>query len=387
LKGRLGDEHAGQTVVAPAVALRHVARDHYVPALVLGRFSRDTVSRLRERRLFVCREGKVFQAKAGTIGLVNRLYDVTSTGLILPAGVMDPRSVDPIINGYEPELPAALNQLDDGAQIPLQPWLRVLVPFVATMFARGKDFGLRFEQIPRVKAVLPFTNPDNTNIARILEQARLLAPVICARWVVLHQAGRESFIINNFGLMPTLDHDSAQEGFAIPISRHSVLGIFPRPSRTVAWYDGGWQAIIEHRRLDAAEVAGFNHAMATCATEWIAGAERDVIIQNVKFLAVGPPDPAVIMYRRPFDSRTRVAHQFEWQRLVSATTGDPVPEELPDLQAFDPRCLDGGWSPPLMWMLNMKEFPTGLRRTGPGIQLTLRAPSNFEAFRTSAMPR
>jgi hypothetical protein len=57
------------------------------------------------------------------------------------------------------------------------------------------------------------------------------------------------------------------------------VGIFPQVSRTVAWHDDGWQAKIEHLRLDTTEVAAFNRSMAQCGTEWIAGAERDVIEQ------------------------------------------------------------------------------------------------------------
>jgi Protein of unknown function (DUF4238) len=358
-----------------------MARDHYVPALVLGRFSADLGGRARERRLIVGRRGKVFRAKAEDIGLVKGLYDVESTGMGFPPGVEDPGSVDEMISGYEPELPAALDLLDGGARVPLRPWLRVLVPFIAAMFARGKDFGERFEERPVVKAS-GGSSPDNTNTARLIDLHRLLAPVTCARWVVLHQAGRESFIINDLGLMPTRDLGLQQDGFAIPIGRHSVVGIFPQHSRTVAWYDdGGWQAIIEHRRLDAAEVAAFNRSMAECATEWIAGAEHDVIEQNVKHLTASPPAPvAVIMEQWPFDYKTLVAHDRDWHRLVSATAGDPLPNKLPDLQVFDPRCMAGGWCPPVVFALNMKEFPTGLRHAGRGIRLTLKTPDNYEDF-------
>ena len=356
-----------------------MARDHYVPASVLGRFSEESVSRARERRLVVGRRGKVFLAKAEDIGFTKGLYDVSSTGVWLPPGVEDPGSVDGMITGYEPELPAALDLLDDGARLQLRPWLRVLVPFVAAMFVRGRDFGGRFERRPVVKAS-GVSSRENTNGARLLEMQRLLALVVCARWVVLHQAGRESFTVNDLGLMPTRDLGLQQEGFAIPIGRGSVLGIFPQSTRTVAWYDAGWQSVIEHRFLDTTEVAGFNRSMAECATEWIAGAEREVIERGLQHLADEPLDPAMIMERWLFDHRTRVTHDRDWHRLVSATDGDPAPEELPDLQIFDPSCMAGGWCPPIVFTLNMTELPTGLRRVGRGIRLTLKTPDNYEDY-------
>jgi hypothetical protein len=285
-----------------------------------------------------------------------------------------------VINGYESELPALLDLLDDGTPIPLQPWLRVLVPFVAAMFVRGRDFGDRFEQRSSVQAS-DVSSWDNTNGARSIELHDLLAPVTCARWVVLHQDGREPFIVNDLGLMPTSDLGLQQGGFAIPIGRRSVLGIFPHRTRTVAQYDEGWQSIVEHRDLAESEAADFNHAMAQCATEWIAGADRGVIQRNAGHLAAAAIDPAMIMERWPFDHQTLRAHDREWHRLVSSTVGDPIPAELPDLQEFDPSCMADGWCPPIVVTVNMRELPTGLRRTPHGgIRLSLDAPENFGDF-------
>lgn len=356
-----------------------MARDHYVPAAVLGRFSVDSGGQARARRLVVGRRGRVFLSKAEGIGFVNGLYDVSTKPVWLPPGAEDPESVDAMINGYESELPAVLDLLEAGAPLPLRPWLRVLVPFVAAMFVRGRDFRSRFEGRSFVKAS-GVSSRDNTNGARLLEMQRLLAPVLCARWVVLHHAGHESFTINDLGLMPTRDLGLQQNGFVIPISRGSVLGIFPQPTRTVARYDNGWQSIIEHRVLDATAVAVFNRSMAQCATEWIAGAEREVIERDVQYLADEPLDPAFVMERWPFDHRTRVAHAQDWHRLVSATDGDWAPAELPDLQIVDPSCMAGGWCPPIVIVLNMTELPTGLRRVGRGIRLTLKTPPNYEDY-------
>jgi hypothetical protein len=90
------------------------------------------------------------------------------------------------------------------------------------MFVRGRDFGNRFEQRAEVQAS-GVSSEDNTNGARLLELAGLLAPVTCARWVVLHKAGNESFIVNDLGLMLTRDLGIGQDRFAIPTGRRTVL--------------------------------------------------------------------------------------------------------------------------------------------------------------------
>ncbi len=338
-----------------------------------------SVGPLRKRRLFVGRPDKVHEVKAESVGYVNHLYDIGSSGLLRPRGVEDPGSVDGMINGYEPELPATLALLDDAAPIPLQPWLRVLVPFVASLFVRGREYGPRFEARPVVRAS-GVSSPDNTNRARWLEMQLLLAPVTAARWVVFHQSGRESFIVNDLGLMPTRDLGMGQDGFAIPIGHQSALGIFPQHRRTVARYDDGWLSSIEHRFLGTAEVADFNRAITRYATEWIAGAERAVLEREVPHLGADQVEPAVILERWPFDHRTRVAHDRDWHRLVSATTGDPSPDDLPVLQVFDPSCMAGKWCPPIAVRLNMAELPTGLRLVGRNIRLTLQAPADYEDY-------
>src|ERR1700716_3072013 len=98
-----------------------MARDHFIPASVLGRFSAADTLPTRERALVVGRRGKVFPARAEQFGYVNGLYDVESSGVWLPPGKDDPGSVDEFINGYEPALPPVLDRLAAAERLPLQP--------------------------------------------------------------------------------------------------------------------------------------------------------------------------------------------------------------------------------------------------------------------------
>jgi hypothetical protein len=334
----------------------------------------------RDRQLWVGRRDKVFPARAAKFGFRRELYDVPSSGLWLPPDAADPGSVDPFINGYEPGVTEVLDGLDAGGWMNLQLWLRTAVPFVTSMFVRGADFAARFESRPVIQAAqIARVDPGSTNRARLMELNRLLPLVVGARWVVLHQVGAEPFIINDLGLMPTIDLGRDASGFAIPISKSSVLGIFPQQHRTVATYrDGGWRAVIEHRFLDANEVEGFNREMTRCATEWIAGANQSVIDKNIAHFSDAPPDPRLIMESWPFDHQTRVAHVRDWHRLISATAANAPPDQLPDLQQVDYDQLGNGWCPPLVVTMNMTEMPTGLSRVGNTIRLSLDKPANYE---------
>jgi hypothetical protein len=141
--------------------------------------------------IFAGRKGRndTFQRKAGKIGYTNNLYRVSRP---MSAGNVDLDTVDGAVSGYETALPMMLDRLDRCESIALQSWLRTLVPFVASIFIRGNDFAARFEA-RRVVQASGVSSSDNTNGARLIELQRLFAPVLCARWVVLHQKSAEPF--------------------------------------------------------------------------------------------------------------------------------------------------------------------------------------------------
>jgi hypothetical protein len=356
-----------------------VARDHYLPASWIGRFSTDPSVAARDRVIFAGRKGssKVFQTKAEKVGYTNNLYRVSDP---VTAGNIDPNTVDTAVSGYESALPVMLDCLDRGELVALQPWLRTLVPFVASIFVRGNDFATRFEARPVIK-MSGVSSSDYTNGARLIEFQRLLAPVLCARWVVLHQKCPEPLILNNLGVMPTRDLGIDEWGWAVPIGMHAILGVFPRATRTIAQYRGGsWRAVIEHGYLNAEEVQFVNRHMALSATEWIIGPDRKVVQQYLPYVGKDDHDAAPIMERWPFDHATLVAHLRDWHRLISATANEPTPDALGNLHNVDVSKLSRGWCPPVIMTLNMMELPTGLRRSGNLIRLTLRKPDNYKDY-------
>jgi Protein of unknown function (DUF4238) len=353
-------------------------RDHYLPASVIGRFSVDSTASARERVVFVLRKGRyiAFQAKAAKIGYVNDLYRVSRS----PSWGGAQTTVDPNLNGYEPDLPRALDQLEQSAKIDIVTWLRVLVPYVASLFVRGHDFIGRFMSRPTLVAASDFNTVENANGARFLEFERLLAPVCCARWVVLHKESGERFVLNDLGLTGTVDMTTGESGWAVPIGPDSMLGIFPKQIRAVARYNaGGWWAIIEHRHLNGIEARGFNDAMARLATSYVVGSDRQ-IVERLAPLVGEHTDVNELMDSWPVDYRTRVAHARDWHRLITATADRRPPSGLDDLQKVDPDALAGGWCPPIGIALNMREFPTGLKLIGNLIWLALYTPANYQDY-------
>jgi hypothetical protein len=133
---------------------------------VIGRFSTDKLAFARERKVYVLFKGKNVPRpmKAEKIGYVNDLYRVSMS----PWGGT-PTSVDPELHGYEPALPSALDLLEQAASIKLEVWLRTLVPYVAAMFVRGRDFIPRFMDRPSVVAGGELNTAENANAGRFIE--------------------------------------------------------------------------------------------------------------------------------------------------------------------------------------------------------------------------
>ncbi len=252
-------------------------RDHYVPASVIGRFSAESAAVSRDRRVFVVRKGRkaAFAVKAEGIGFTNDLYGMSHPPVW---GGDKEANLDQLINGYEPALPYALDLLCRASAVDAETWLRTLVPYVASVFERGHDFIPRFMARPSVAAAGEYNTSENANAGRIIELERLLAPICCARWVVLHKDGGEPFVLNDLGLIGTSDPSTGEVGWALPVDRDSVLGVFPKHLRPVVHYHGRkWWAIIEYRLLGAAEARGFNEAAARLATSYVIGPSREVV--------------------------------------------------------------------------------------------------------------
>ena len=285
-----------------------MARDHYLPAAFIGRFSDENQPRrpARERKVWVARVPSPSSARpaatrcrASAIGYSRGLYGMPSQHLPEHAR-NQPTSVDSW--RYEPELPRVLDALRDGQTLTLSDWLHVAVPFVAGLFVRGTDFNARYESrlggiSEKIEAASQGWNAFNTNFARTVEMDCLLLPVMAASWTVHHAPLAADIVTNNVGLVPAYDPRLRRSGWAVPLDPRTGLMLLPGSRRCFASHGSkGWTATIEHLPQTPGFFSGLNSAAAQCASEFIVGPTRESVETVSDLLSVKPADQLATVF-------------------------------------------------------------------------------------------
>ncbi len=269
-----------------------------------------------------------------------------------------------------------IDKLCLGEPMSLVKWLDILVPFVTCKFVRGNDFGTRFKSRPVAEIDPRSASRDGINQARMLELQRLLAPVMSAKWIVLHKSGGLPFICNDLGVC-VITNPWGKPGFAIPLSSNDVLCVIPQRTRRLAeWTPDGWQALIEHRRLTRAEVPTFNAAQARAATRFVFGSQEKELNRSGSFFTEREAvDSRTTMERWPESYRLRIVHEFEWHRLAGVADKNPAAltrGRTNPFQRIKPdRIFREGWIPIPIFPMNLPDFRTGLSIQGNHIQLDM----------------
>lgn len=351
---------------------------HYIPAGFLGRFSPAVEGRHREREVWVLGAGeqRARLSTADQVGCEDNLYQLYGQQAFPRHGLS---VVDDVWARYEQRLNPALNELSKkgrketerrtiGAKI----WLRVLVPYVTGLFVRGKEFGARYdERVKWLYASETFSDPekrsDNTNVSRLFEFQRLLAPVMAARWVVMHLRSEEPVITNELGFTFFRPPDgSAELAIAIPLGTSTILGLVPTwPTHARPILEdrgtGQWRAGIEHYTLNAGDQLNFNTAVANVAQEFLVGPTAESVETHQQALDGDcplKPDDLGAIWPNP---RVARAHEFEWHRAVTAVSKKSSELTQSDLQKKDFSVIAKDWTPPVIYPTNLRDFPSGLR--------------------------
>lgn len=346
------------------------ALHHYLPAGFLGRFSATTAGSLRERPLFVLEPGKdkATPTTAEGIGYEKDLYTLYGAH-----NNQAPDAIDSVWALYEQRLGPALDELAKPGQktISANTWLRVLVPFVAGLFVRGAEFGKRYEGRPNLKSIYAdsgFATPewrsDNTNNSRLIEFQRLLAPVMAARWVVMHTKGSHPVITNELGFTIFQPPDGSDPGIAIPIGPNTILGIirtWPTHGRLVMQDSGTgqWRAFMDHRTLTENDQKNFNEAMANISRGFIAGPDAASLEPHKEALARKKLKAEFVEAFWP-NPLIRVAHEFEWYRAVTAISKKSGNLTQAAMQDMDWDVIARDWAPMVILPTNLRDFPSGL---------------------------
>jgi hypothetical protein len=300
---------------------------HYIPATHLGSFSRETGQPRRDRMLAAAdlQKGSLFSARASSLGAKNDFYTLAESPLIATPGHHD--FVDKAFSFYEPRLAEAIDRLVAG-NIDIKTWAGTLVPFVAALLARGPDFADRFERRLEYLGLASYTAecPDNTNLARLMELQRLLAPILVACWRVIRMQGRGELIVSDTGYVPFQNPELMETGIAIPLNRRAALLVTARLRRTVAIRTGGcWRPNILYDVLNSGMHLSLNKAIACSAHRFIFGPDAEIVSRYYIPQTRGyRPDPGRLGF---ISGRAAAPYEFVWHRFLTiietlSTTAD-----------------------------------------------------------------
>lgn len=353
-----------------------MAKDHYLPAGFIGRFSGDTTSTYRDRRLWAynSKAGKTLSTAASAIGYKKGLYNLH-----------DGNNVDKW--DYEGPLNRVLDDMAQGKEVALDDWVRIAVPFVTGLFVRGKEFNERYESMPLIKGLADKLNADNTNGSRIMRLQRQLAPVMAARWVVLHNDDPNTRVISNdLGLVLTQDVTTKEVGWAIPLDPKTILGIFPQKQRIIGQYKNGmWVADIRHLQPPAAMFKGINEQIARSSNEFIFGTTKIDVEACKQHTGVVAEEKMPIIMEAPwsqtFSGRELIAHERDWWTVSAIANLNLDPESVAthNFNLFKDATSNGKWEPPMIFFDgNLTEFPSGVAIDGETMQLNLNLLDDFE---------
>lgn len=327
---------------------------HYLPASYLGNFSLETKKMsFRDRKLYAYNfaTGNLFETRAKILCSINNYY---------------PEVVDNVW-GYEANLPKALSGLIYN-QVDAKTWIRILVPFVASLLLRSPEFEERFNR--RIENLLGEKRTD-TNNARLFELQRLLAPILVADWKVLRITGAGSVIVNDVGFMPFLDGPTSKCGFAIPLDLKHILILVPNRRRTVAkLLNKKWYPIIEYADMPTGHHFSFNETLSVFASKFIIGPTK---ISLTPYISCSRPSEPIKLeeYHTDFISGSlMVVHEFTWHRLASLLERDPC-ELAEGTVEIDYSNLVKGWCPPIFIPFNLPEFPSSVEVAGEDIIVNL----------------
>lgn len=294
---------------------------HYLPAAYLGRFSADTKNAARDRPLWVrsLAAPRSYIAAASKVGGKVGLYDVDDDSL-------GPDKTLDTAWGYENYLPRALEALKLRDQpLDARDWLLGAVVFVAGLFARGPEFQEEFAQ--RLPASLRqesprIGSPDHATGARLIDLQILLAPILAARWTVVHFPDNEDLVVSDRGYALTATPGGGAASYAIPISRQAALVLTPRDTgKPLRWSGSSWAVDVEHFDAVPGDAAALNQATGAFAREAVFGCSQQGVEQAGANLGKADRLTAGL-----FEVLDPASHLYDYFRVLIAIAEPPGAE-------------------------------------------------------------
>jgi len=325
----------------------------------LGRFSSQTTGRRRRGLLWVksVSARDPYRRAAEKLAAQVGLYDVGDSSLG-PGGTAD------IAWGYERYLQAALDTLADrDARLDGQLWARGAVLFLAGLFVRGPEFQDEFaRRIAAISRDLRMDGASNAVAGRLIDFQLLLAPVLAARWTVLHFGPTVELITSDRGYALTSTPDGSEHAYVVPIDRHTALVVAPRSAGVpLFWREGSWSAQVEHRDAPDAEAPALNRAIAAFAIEAVFGSRRETVEAVAGQVGAAPRLSAGL-----FAGLDPVSHLYDYFRVLAALKVDPG-EAAAAARGLDwSHISDADWTAPIIVELLFPERAKGGVSVGEG---------------------
>ena len=336
-----------------------MARDHYLPAAYIGRFSDQfgTGVRARNCALWTAHVGaeSARLQSAESLGYARGLYDFADSG----KGPSMGDSVDSW--KYEDSLPRVLDSMCAGERLALSDWLHVAVPFVAGLFTRGIDFNERY--LRRLQGLdIPFESDAEknqyltniTNFSRMVELQSLLLPVMAAWWKIVHAKQSFEFILNDLGITPAFDPATGLRGWMIPLGLRAGLMLLPRHRGCFGTFgtDGTWYTVIEHMSQPDSFFDGLQSQTARTASRFIVGANREKIDELLPLLKIKTDAELDCIREADWNIRKGISASGDdcmWWEYTAAIADNAVsPEELPSCRLSANDVDRSKWSPRLL---------------------------------------
>lgn len=308
-----------------------MARDHFIPAAFLGRFSNDKGNPSRHRSMTVMRPGRrrPYQARAESIGFVNDLYSIDFDTSVSQHGA---RFVDALWADYEARLPTALDMLAEG-KCDLDHWINVLVPFVASLLVRDRWYGERLANAHcrdgAADGIEDFVvDHTNLNLNRIIGRNGFMGRLLVSDWVV--GTTSRDLCTSDLGyahLVDQVEHEGRswdRVSVLVPVSRRILLVIRPEPYlRVLEWHGGQWGRQLNSFDKDTLEAAEVNAMIALYAQDFIAGSKQAVNSIDHALIAKNSPDALqAIQEYWPYRAKTSELAGV-WGALRQAVNGLP----------------------------------------------------------------
>ncbi|MDD0858395.1 DUF4238 domain-containing protein [Arthrobacter alpinus] len=309
-----------------------MAKDHFIPAALIGRFSEDENVSPRKRRVRVLRSnGTTAISRAERIGYGNRLYDVDNE--MFPT--RGSSAVDDTWSTYEGNLSAALDNLIAG-NVSASEWIDTLVPFVAATFARDRGYKSRVEHRLSTAAMPIHSSEDdeihsyilddtNINLNRVLEMDRHAAKALASEWTVYETDG--DIVLPDVGYGFELVGENPDIlALILPIGRRHVLQLIPTASRSIlSIRDNVWIPNIEYAPY-VSTAEKLNVELAKAAQDFVAGTEAAVgrlTVQNLGVFNWHSLEELVAIWPFRVDTRKLMGLHKVVSALVSGEINSP----------------------------------------------------------------